>query len=209
MLKKSFLDQWLPSKKDFYNEFEDHTNRCYKINAHSSMDKIEGVLHSDNSTQKYAERSVRAWCDACGKREKSTTQDDDSPCRFLYYWIGEKVFTEGGGSSWAEIMGIIYSKLRSVPGEKKCKIIYPDIDQTTFGHMKMLYDYYKDYETIDAYLKLNDYYCDQGCKDYFSNLKASYDYMYRKLSDDRESPYCDDFLQMYPYGVQSFTFLVS
>ncbi|ANQ06173.1 Variable surface protein Vir7-like protein [Plasmodium coatneyi] len=192
-LKKEFLDSVLPSKQQYYEEFNDHTDRCNRISDDNFGESIGEKLWTNQKTKDYASKTMEAWCYASWKKN-SISSHDDEPCRFLYYWIGEKVYANLGKNSWEETMQAIYNELKGPTGKKTCGIIYEhNIDQTIFNAMKIVYEYYRNYHTMKHHLETSHFYCDEECKSYLREIFVAYEAVDAHCNEENSEQYCQDF----------------
>ncbi|ANQ08867.1 KIR-like CYIR protein [Plasmodium coatneyi] len=161
-----------------------------------NAEKKKNEVYNKLSPMGYKDNMTEAWCYAV--MDNKVDQLYSPICNYLYYWIGSKITADNRSKSWEEIMRTIYEELTNPPKGGKCGIIYPDIDQTIFGHMKTLYEYYTDYGNIRGHLDLSKNYCDQEVHNYLDNIYKAYQAMETECTDDGCSKdYCTDFGKMF------------
>ncbi|ANQ10394.1 KIR-like protein [Plasmodium coatneyi] len=125
-------------------------------NAETVKNELTGILTSYGHVQGYGEQAVKAYCLASSKKEKDKASSEEKYCTSLYYWIGNELFsTMTDSTQFATAMKDVYNKLEQLKGlqiNDKCKVMYENDNITwdIFNHMKALYEYRQDYNTIYA-----------------------------------------------------------
>ncbi|ANQ08725.1 Variable surface protein Vir7-like protein, partial [Plasmodium coatneyi] len=196
-VKGKHLKTLLPSKFRYYDKFKDEIDSCYHLNNSNFAESIKDTLNGETHVKGYGDSTVEAWCYAI--MNQTPGQFYSSPCHFLYYWIGEKVLTAKGSTLWKDIMETIYNELKNPPKGNNCEKIYEDIDEGTFRHMKNVYEYRENYQTIKQQLEGHLDSCDSDLASYLGDIHTSYQALKAECPDDKDNgkQYCTDFKQLF------------
>ncbi|ANQ11136.1 KIR protein [Plasmodium coatneyi] len=114
--------------------------------------KLRPILTKYGNIQNDIDNIAKGWCyvlnGATGSKESGYKVEGDLYYLF-YYWLGHKVWnSKGQGNEFSDVMNEIYFQLQTVfpgihrgPTCTKC-------DQSEFGQMRKVFDYYYDHGTI-------------------------------------------------------------
>ncbi|ANQ06773.1 KIR protein [Plasmodium coatneyi] len=194
----------LPSKS-FYNKFdgEEESGYCTTGDVATVKDEIEKILGTHDCDVLYGEdveKIIHAWCYvAKGTDDDKTSYKDHA--NFFYLWLGYKLITESGCTkSFKDIMEDIYTKLNSKYGGDKWELNYTNNDNPMFTVKKAVYEYSKDYPTIESQLKPQGTTCDTQYSLYLRGVVPAFNSVRTQCTGGKRSygAYCDEFDRMFP-----------
>ncbi|ANQ11084.1 KIR protein [Plasmodium coatneyi] len=139
-----------------------------------------------------------AYLYAC--QQNGQSDYGDSPCRLFYYWFGHKYWSHLKGNALSTVLDKIYTTLKGSCTKGECTFKYDITDQTIFDHMKIIFEYYNDYNQVQSELSRSGITCAKKWSDYWTKLSTACEKMKEKCkegSDDREKQYCKDFDSTY------------
>ncbi|ANQ07394.1 KIR protein [Plasmodium coatneyi] len=179
---------------DYYNEFNGQLDVCQYLSNDNFEDKIDQKLHENFKNGPYDSKIVQAWCCASRKKEQNKSSDNDAPCHFFYYWLGEKVLAKRGKNPWADTVKAIYNELKGPPGKETCGIIYQAIREEEFTKKKEAYEYLWNYGTIQTHMEGKES-CDTQCDEYLKETFSAYKKVFGECIGENGAtdPYCTEF----------------
>ncbi|ANQ09785.1 Variable surface protein Vir7-like protein [Plasmodium coatneyi] len=186
----------LPSKvayAEFNGEGSTYSASCSWLEY--TRTALESALDECGKVKGYVDQIVKAWCivqNSGGMRNLGSTH-----CFPFYYWLGNILFNQLRLESPLETMKTIYENLNEVLSKEKCTIIYDNIDQTTFGHMKAAYEYYQDHAKIEKQLNQLDKRCTAAYQQHLTNIVSAYKSINGNCVNDMTKPHCRDFNNSY------------
>ncbi|ANQ05998.1 KIR protein, partial [Plasmodium coatneyi] len=146
----------LPSEER-YKKFDEpekytveDTPQCKKETAENYL---SNALSNYGSIKDHISNIAKAWCYVAGGAEEKKGGKErelkNDLYYLFYYWVGDKVWnTESTKTSFPKVMDAIYQKLWAVLSGISCGLIEKDIDESTFGNMRKVFDYSLNYTTI-------------------------------------------------------------
>ncbi|ANQ06262.1 KIR protein [Plasmodium coatneyi] len=170
---------------------EDYCDRSKMSNVRTEVERILGE-HGCNGID--PDKIIVPRCYTI----KGVKNDDpyyNGRFNFLYFWIGQNVFEKNERiSSFSQLMGKIHNILKEIEKYKVWDYTYESNDRTIFEHMKSVYEYYYDYQTIKGQLTSNTHPCN---KDYYEHLQRIHE-AHRKIQEyctgrNQEDSYCVQF----------------
>ncbi|ANQ10717.1 Uncharacterized protein PCOAH_00047720 [Plasmodium coatneyi] len=193
----------LPSELE-YSGF-DTRNHCTESRGkdlYCSLDlkeKVKVALSTWNNDENLAPRIVSNYYHACNKEKgKEDTATYYDPCKFLFFWIGDKIkdkFREK--IQLSPLMGAIYKALEELPfsntPKRKCTPIYSSITKDRFPEAKILFDYYYDYNKIQNGRVYSNYPCNDKYKSSYEKAETTYGKVKQECMSTSGDPYCTKF----------------
>lgn len=148
----------LPTKY-YYCNFNYKRGDCIEANFRSNIDNelknipiLSGVLDT----------ILKALCYIHNKKYQESF--DKEICSYLYYWIGDALFTSFNDDAlFTKVINILYVVLQNTNDTKICVPIYREI-KDAFNKIKMIYDFSKDYEKYKIELSNADITCNANYK---------------------------------------------
>ncbi|ANQ10843.1 KIR protein, partial [Plasmodium coatneyi] len=187
------------SNVDFYNKFNTgkYGNSYDSIWPHGWQNKLDNVLQKNSGPYGVKGKIVKAYYYA--SKMKEDHPEDDTPCKFFYYWVGNFVSHEPDTTELSNVLKKVYGALTDTPYKNKCSVIYPDNDiWGKFDRMKELHNFSYDYGTIRSTVeKCNpeDY---SKYLAYLHGIASSCKLVGTDCSEGQErSPHCGDFNKKY------------
>ncbi|ANQ06287.1 KIR protein [Plasmodium coatneyi] len=137
-------------------------------------EKIRRALKEENGEGEYTKKLKEVWCYASDKENKGTLSQEQR-CGFLYYWIGNTLWSTLDNTEFWDVMSAVYSELKQLPdiGER-CNIVCSHINRDLFTFEKQVYEYYKDRGTMEAKLNQSSGYCSEEYSNYLKNAVLAY-----------------------------------
>ncbi|SBS90456.1 PIR Superfamily Protein [Plasmodium ovale curtisi] len=172
----------LPSIK-YYSKFDAFVNFCTE-DIDSLKQKLLQYFGGDN----VANKIVNALCNTAFIN--SGNPECTERCEYLFYWIGNKLFSNGiNVNLFSQISDVLNSLLEKEGSRSKCKcnFSYPDLSKEKFKDIEVAYFYYKDYEEIQQRLSFYNESCEQDYKIYIDKCSEKYNNVYDtcKGSDEK------------------------
>ncbi|CAA9990791.1 KIR protein [Plasmodium knowlesi strain H] len=146
----------LPSKTNYYDKFESSGYICSSSGTEPpEQEKQLRQKLKEEYKEVYILTSLitKAYCVACKMKEGAP--QDNTPCRFLYYWLGNEIRSYIGQHKLSDVLQAIYRELSDVGGGHKCEITYKDVenDEELFKYRKKVFEHDHDYDTVQSYLR--------------------------------------------------------
>ncbi|ANQ07512.1 KIR protein [Plasmodium coatneyi] len=183
------LENLLPSTK-YYEKYKGGMTSC---NGSSQWpDRMEHLPVGERDIEDYAEQAAKAVC--CVFKQVGEEKESDEYCPYLYYWIGDIVSTWVNDNLFPGVMKHIYEKVKAYSTDFPCTNVYENIDSEQFNRMKSVYDYYKDYDTINQQLQSGNS-CKDDIDDHLGDICGAYKYMEEACKNGQKSSQqcCQDF----------------
>ncbi|ANQ10719.1 KIR-like CYIR protein [Plasmodium coatneyi] len=155
-------------------------------------DKLEQYGNIDD----IAHEIVGAWCYAHDKMGVTKSSGSDW-CYWFYYWLGSTVFQESGEIRFVDFMEKVYNALEKLKFGQKCEAISNYIDKRTFEQMRKMYEYYKDYSTIQTQLGGSGNKCDEKYDQHVDDILKAYNAAQNKCRGPTYSKHCNGFPNMF------------
>ncbi|ANQ10895.1 KIR protein [Plasmodium coatneyi] len=141
----------LPSKADFYDKFSTASNECSLSEGWPAdwENKLGNELNKHQGLNSFKSKIMDAYCYAYKKRKNNSS--DSESCYFYYYWMMDKIL--GGLYAHEKLDFLIkfYQAVDSTPSGNKCEVKYKKFNEDTFKHMREIYDFTYDHDTIQMY----------------------------------------------------------
>ncbi|KMZ96498.1 hypothetical protein PVNG_06441 [Plasmodium vivax North Korean] len=125
-------------------------------------------------------------------------------CDYFYYWIGDKIYNlVNSEEDFAKTIDTIYTKLNTHVEQAKCKCYSKHETNENFENVKIAYEYYNDYDTLEEHLKTNKKLCDADYNKYLINADKTYNSVFNECVNDDGPQYCiqlKKFIPEFPYN---------
>ncbi|ANQ10854.1 KIR protein [Plasmodium coatneyi] len=205
------ITEWLTLNNSFYTNFEQYTVRSRGGDS-GDVAQLKSQLPSTCSGCSKIIDDVgkidHAYDYACRQNSpngQSSSIGDSAPCRLFYYWFGHTYWSDLKNHALSKVVDKIYQTLgNSFSSERmKCEFKYEDdIDQTIFGHMKIIFEYYNDYKQLQGKLTTTSSTCAKEWSTYWTTLSTACKAMENicteeGTSDHSSKQYCTDFNNTY------------
>ncbi|SBO27233.1 SICAvar, type I (fragment) [Plasmodium knowlesi strain H] len=193
----------LPSELE-HGEFGHLRNQCKVDKGYSPglmKEMLRRILDPYRSPWNCANQIIRGACYAHGTEESISPSGER--CTSLYYYIGSVLSgAPGEVQNFDALMKAAYGEIVIFFGTNEaCTNIYgnDNIDKTTFVNMKKVYDYTRDYETIQNYVNsvqggespcIDNYYM------YLDKVLSAYEYMSNECKNGNTKQWCQKFEEM-------------
>ncbi|ANQ07294.1 KIR protein [Plasmodium coatneyi] len=195
----------LPSRQMYYKF--DSVYGTYK-SIYNNVDTIEGKLRGFNCIDSDIEKILYAWYYVFMK--ESVISPKDAPCYYLYYYIGNILWSGTGGKDlFLSHMRDLYTALKGDHYNEKCELIHKnEITEATFITRKKIFDYSKDHDTIKQQIldsAKDKYKCTETYLKYLEDILTTYDTMKASCpengasssSPSYDAAYCTEFNKMF------------
>ncbi|ANQ07019.1 KIR protein [Plasmodium coatneyi] len=185
------LEKTLPSHQNFYEKFDDNTLKYDDV----CTGKMTELNNLKSSMESHAEDVMNAACYVHTEYEKGRFFTREA-CYFLYFWIGQQLFSSSGGTDLQDTLHQICTKMMDtkVFGTHGCKDICDKVEKTTFGHMKSVFDFLYDHTTTRALLTNGGSKVIEECKSYKEKVKAAETAVGTHCENDgKKHNYCQNF----------------
>ncbi|SBO26571.1 KIR protein [Plasmodium knowlesi strain H] len=200
-LQKEGALSGLPSRKDYYNMFDRGVNNCRNYNNWPQEMKV--ALEDDPDIGEGAEKIAKGLCHAYETKKNSTSHKlNQDYCDFYYFWVGGKILRElNGGKDFKSVMKKIKEEVEKKKSDHGCSFRFPtERGINFFLHSKILFDYYKDHESINPHLKIGGKVCANAYYRYLLKAQNAYTYMKDKCENGGKTnnkEWCEYFKEMY------------
>ncbi|SBS89071.1 PIR Superfamily Protein [Plasmodium ovale curtisi] len=150
--------------------------------------RLNTYIHDDSVTEKI----IYALCGTSYKN--SDDEDCIERCEYLFYWIGETLFSKLKNSNkFPDVTSVLYDLLKKFGGKYKCnctnKFSYGNISEDNFKEMKQAYSYYKDFEHFRTWITHYKQSCDIHYKKHVQEAFNAYNKIYDTCYNTYEG-YC-------------------
>ncbi|SBT84131.1 PIR protein [Plasmodium ovale] len=109
---------------------------------------------------------------------------------YMYFWAGTKLLENAGGCTFLELMYVLQSvKLRNDNQTKYTYDIY-EIISKDFQDLKIVYDYFNNYESIKLKIIANNDNCTEKYKQYLHSSFDVYERVKSECQTQVEEPHC-------------------
>ncbi|SCA59873.1 Plasmodium vivax Vir protein, putative [Plasmodium vivax] len=183
----------LPTKLN-YAYFDEGSGKCNRFSYYSSAKK---ELDRHPELQDVSDKILKAVCYVYNKSKLGNL--DVRSCNFLYFWLGNKLLNNLQKKHFFEeaIIGL-FRNLNENDTRKVCTLPYTYMEEGHFEKIKLIYDYFEDYENYKIDLAIHNRSCNE---DYYTYLKAYVD-KYKQLYDEcitehQPHMYCEVFRKKY------------
>ncbi|ANQ08808.1 KIR protein [Plasmodium coatneyi] len=191
----------LSSHQNFYEKFEEtyvnHKNDC-------KTGELNGLNDLKNKMEGHADDIMNAACYVHTEYEKKRLFQKEL-CYFLYFWIGQQLSKDPPSGDFKNNLNDICSELMTkIFNKNGCKNICDKVDQTTFDHMKSVFDFLYDHTTILALLKNGGSKVIEECDTYYQKVKAAKEAMGKHcpIGGSSNPNYCEHFWKVNGTTVQ-------
>ncbi|KMZ86078.1 hypothetical protein PVMG_05618 [Plasmodium vivax Mauritania I] len=129
-----------------YDNFELAKDDCTSLHDFSD---IKNDLKIYYIPYDISDKIAKAICFIYNKKKNLTDKFDTDLCPYLYYWIGDKIYSNiSETAKFIRIVNMIYEVLNNTNFHNICYPIKVDIDKVTFNNNKLLFDYSMNYKHI-------------------------------------------------------------
>ncbi|SBT84948.1 PIR protein [Plasmodium ovale] len=182
----------LPSNK-CYEYLEVSGYFCDKY-ANSYKSQLKEKIKIDEYTNDF----VNSLCKISFSYEGTT--DCTEYCNCLYFKIGDTLYNVlNKGNDFSNIIQILNSISAEIRENRKCKCSFlENIGKHDFNKMKIVYDYLKDYKTLESNLQFDNVMCDQDYKEHLEKASSNYEQVYSECVTNNPQPYCPTHHKMLP-----------
>ncbi|ANQ05771.1 KIR protein [Plasmodium coatneyi] len=158
----------LPSRLAYDNFNNNWNTWCKDTYVGKIRNSVKTTLQKHPNTDKCLDKVLGAWY-YVNKVMFSGSPYHKDRCEYFYYWLGDLISDKlVTGSSFSTFLSDVYNALEKLGVDHKCKKIDEFIAKSTFTQMRKMYEYYRDYQTIQEQLQRSGNKCD---KDYDQHLK--------------------------------------
>ncbi|SCA60405.1 Plasmodium vivax Vir protein, putative [Plasmodium vivax] len=184
-----------------YNHFERGDGNCDKVPFYGDI-MYELELH--NNLKPIRDKLAKAVCYVYWRKAYHTNFDTDL-CTYLYYWVGDKIYTFVNDKAvFSKIIKAFYHELYVPVKGAICPYPNDSIDQDTFHKNKLLFDYSKNYEHINLITISGDTRCDEGYIKYINKYIETYNDAYLNCNKrDKQKYDCEYFNTLFQNHEQS------
>ncbi|CAA9986370.1 KIR protein [Plasmodium knowlesi strain H] len=197
------LDTLLPSKKAYgeIGKYGTSTGGYFcGDDDRKFISEVQGALGGHSEISKEANKVTEWFCYPLGK--KDTLSTDDSPCHFLYYFLGDSFSKEfKDDTSFWSFMNTVSEQLGKLPLDKenKCKIDLSHFKKDLFIWERRVYAFYKDRETIHKKLEDAESPCSREMDQYLTEAAIGYNLIdiYCSGNTSKKEAYCSKFRSDY------------
>ncbi|ANQ10104.1 CYIR protein [Plasmodium coatneyi] len=180
----------LPAEK-IYNKFDNKSAKCRIPGTTLTTygESLKKELSGYENIKSYVEDIVRVWCIVSEIRENDSLYNER--CGFLYFWLGNKLFSEGlDTTNFKGDMNKIYTLLASWFSGEDCKNEYRINSKHDFNQRKTIFDYWYNYPTIQKYIHDNHFDCPNKYATYLNEVAKDYSDVSSSCSRQRDDEYC-------------------
>ncbi|GAB69983.1 hypothetical protein PCYB_007320, partial [Plasmodium cynomolgi strain B] len=186
-----------------YSYFEDGKEGCEKIQFYLNISDEFKEEYQIYDLRKIYEKIVRALCYIYKEKKKDNDKFDKELCWYLYYWLGDKIYSlvQGDRKEFSKIISKIYWELNENNPDKfrVCEDVHYPIDQDIFDKNKILFEYSMYYEKIKLDTTYVDTTCDKKYKDVLQNYIDIYSHAYENCNGKNGKIYdCSYFHKLFP-----------
>ncbi|KMZ88651.1 hypothetical protein PVBG_06013 [Plasmodium vivax Brazil I] len=198
ILGKDDLEE-LESKFLYYQKFNKaKSSDCsYDFPYKDIKDKIQQYVKDE----KISEELVNGICSFNNAYKEDFC---NTLCDYFYYWIGDKIYNlVNSEEDFAKTIDTIYTKLNTHVEQAKCKCYSKHETNENFENVKIAYEYYNDYDTLEEHLKTNKKLCDADYNKYLINADKTYNSVFNECVNDDGPQYCiqlKKFIPEFPYN---------
>ncbi|ANQ05892.1 KIR-like protein [Plasmodium coatneyi] len=196
----------LPSNNIYYDRFiKNARGSCtdYRGKLTTLETNLGTALNEKNGFSDKGKNIMDAYCKA--SKEKEEKSDDNTPCLFFYYWLGDTLYN---GLTWKHHfqsnINSICKFINEAEWEIGCKITYKDeIDYGIFKQRKEIHDYSFNFNTIEKELLKNGPICEPKWLSHRSDVLTACTAVSEKCpeggSKTTDDPYCKEFKDKYNF----------
>ncbi|KNA02160.1 hypothetical protein PVNG_05501 [Plasmodium vivax North Korean] len=160
----------LQSKILYYNKFN-NANDLYCSND-LTYASIKNKIKQYVKNEKISEELANGICYFNAEDEGDFC---NTLCDYFYYWIGDKIYNlSNSEDDFTTTINTIYTELRRNAKPYKCKCSSKHKTNKNFKKIKIAYEYYNDYSTLEEQLKNNNKLCDKVYYNYLNNAVETY-----------------------------------
>ncbi|KMZ96363.1 hypothetical protein PVNG_06233 [Plasmodium vivax North Korean] len=186
ILNKDYL-KLLRSKFIYYNKFN-IANDFYCSSAFP-YDHIKNKIKQYINDEQISKELVNGICSFYIPYDEEFC---NSLCDYFYYWIGDKIYNlVKNDEDFTAIINTIYTELTTHVKDLKCKCSSKHKTKENFKNVKIAYEYYNDYRTLEEHLKDNNKMCDADYHNYLNNAVKTYNSVFNGCAEDIQPEYCN------------------
>ncbi|ANQ08673.1 KIR protein [Plasmodium coatneyi] len=178
----------LPSEVLFYGPFR----RSTWTDSKECVEGIKNALETNASAESYFNQVNKAVCYVSSMYEhQKNTYSNKEPCHFLYYWIGDVLFSILEENNIKTLLQTICRSIQEKCWNGNFEIPCNPIGKEFFDHMKITYDFLYDYSNIKEYLQHYNTNHNMNFTNYLEKVKEAKNYMSGGCNN--QSGYCNNF----------------
>ncbi|KMZ86067.1 hypothetical protein PVBG_05466 [Plasmodium vivax Brazil I] len=174
--------------------FDDERGTCDGVTFYT---KAKQELDTYPGLQQVSDKILKAVCYVYNKSKR-----DDlgvSTCNFLYFWFGNMLINNlKNPRFFAEAIIDLFRNLNENGNKQICNLPYTITDEGHFKKIKLIFDYFEDYESYKLDLGTHIRSCN---KDYYTFLKRyvdTYNQFYKEcIQQYEQNKYCEVFREKY------------
>ncbi|SBT73948.1 Plasmodium vivax Vir protein, putative [Plasmodium ovale] len=158
----------------YYRKFDNWANCYYNPEF---LDSVVLELDGTYNLKDVSSSLVKALCYIKNLQLRSDFESET--CDYLYYWLGDKIFNHlSEKDKFSSLIDQLYAKLKDLYNNNKCKIITSNINENNFRKIKDVYDYKKNYGTIEKAIQDYGNTCSKEFRKYLDKSYESYEELY-------------------------------
>ncbi|KMZ77195.1 hypothetical protein PVIIG_06345 [Plasmodium vivax India VII] len=131
--------------------------------------------------------------------ESKTSNFDDDTCNFLYFWLGNMLFSNLKDTKFvSEVIIRLYQRLNENPNQSVCDIPHISMQEKDFQRIKLIFDYSQDYYNYKLDLASYNPPCNGEYRKYLTTYVDNYKHLYKEcIEQNQRHSYCTEFLKYY------------
>ncbi|CAA9988955.1 KIR protein [Plasmodium knowlesi strain H] len=181
-----------------YNKLNNTQNLCNGDSSFTS--EVEAALRVHDKDDDYISTLKEKWCYA--SKDNEGTLSKEHRCGFLYYWFGDSIYssTSNEGEFW-NLMEAVRDELNKLPGiSSNCDVVLSRIDRNNFMWEKKVYEFYRDYQTIETNQGGTDLCSTTKLDEYLKAAQTAYNTVSGQCKGEKppaETDKCNGFMEKY------------
>ncbi|KMZ92853.1 hypothetical protein PVMG_01439 [Plasmodium vivax Mauritania I] len=174
--------------------FDEERGTCDRFSYYSSAKQ---ELDSYPELREISDKILKAVCYVYDK-SKSDDFDVDT-CKFLYFWLGNTLINKLNNTHFfAEAIIWLFRKLNENDNRKVCNVPYTDIDEGHFKKIKLIFEYFEDYEKYKLDFAIHNRSCNEDYYTYLKTYVDNYKQLHNECITERQRHmYCTEFVKYY------------
>ncbi|KMZ95207.1 hypothetical protein PVMG_05125 [Plasmodium vivax Mauritania I] len=177
-----------------YRDFDKEKGTCDGVDFYNEANQ---ELISYSGLQSVSEKILKAVCYVYNKSK--TSEIDDDTCKFLYFWLGNTLINSLNKTMFfSGVIIKLYQRLNENGVLNICKIPYINMDEKDFQKIKLIFDYFQDYDDYNLDLALYNPPCNKEYNKYLTTYVNNYKELYNEcMLKKQPHSYCTEFLKYY------------
>ncbi|KMZ77164.1 hypothetical protein PVIIG_05640 [Plasmodium vivax India VII] len=177
-----------------YKNFDEESGTCEGVNFYAAAKK---ELSSYGGFPKISDKIFKAVCYVYN--ESKTGKIDDDMCNSLYFWMGNTLINSLSRTEfYSEVIIKLFNRLNENKVGKICKIPHIRMDESDFKKIKLIFDYFQDYDNYNMDLALYNRPCNEEYNKYLTTYVKNYKQLYNEcFKEHKRHNYCQEFEKYY------------